>query len=164
MDKTENSAIENRKNQILSLVRDFCTQKLDDDYFELSERLLDNLGRERDVPFIRGKIEIWAAAVIHALCTINFLFDRSFKPNTTVKEINLFFGANKTSTGERSKLIRDLLDLGYFNNEIATQRSEQNNPYDRLTMVNGFYVFKDSQEIKPRIDSVPKTPPQKKHH
>jgi len=91
MDKKEKSAIESRKNQIQNLIKEFCTQKLDDDYFELSERLLSKLGRKRDVPFISGKIEIWAAAVIHALGTINFLFDKSFEPYTTVDEINVFF-------------------------------------------------------------------------
>jgi len=58
MEQKEKSEIENRKNQILNLSKEFCTQKLDDDYFELSERLLNKLGRKRDVPFMSGKIEI----------------------------------------------------------------------------------------------------------
>jgi len=37
MDKKEKIAIESRKNQIQNLIKEFCTQKLDDDYFELSE-------------------------------------------------------------------------------------------------------------------------------
>jgi len=172
MDKKEKSAIENRKNQILNLVKEFCTQKLDDDYFELSERLLNKLGRKRDVPFMSGKIEIWAAAVIHALGTINFLFDKSFEPYTTVDEINVFFGTNKSSTGQKSKVIRDLLNLGYFDSEFSTQRAKQNNPFDKLTMVNGFFVFKGSlpevpsqkdpiPKIFPPKDSLPKTLPKK---
>ena len=162
MEKKEKSAIESRKNQILNLIKDFCTQKLDDDYFELSERLLSKLGRKRDVPFMSGKIEIWAAAVIHALGTINFLFDKSFEPYTTVDEINVFFGTNKSSTGQKSKVIRNLLNLGYFDSEFSTQQAKQNNPFDKLTMVNGFYVFKESSpEVPPQIDSVPKVLPPK---
>ena len=161
MEKKEKSAIESRKNQILTLIKEFCTQKLDDDYFELSERLLSKLGRKRDVPFMSGKIEIWAAAVIHALGTINFLFDKSFEPYTTVEEINVFFGTNKSSTGQKSKVIRDLLNLGYFDGEFSTQRAKQNNPFDRLTMVNGFYVFKDSSPKAPPQISLPKVLPPK---
>jgi len=162
MDKKEKSAIESRKNQVLNLLMEFCTQKLDDDYFELSERLLNKLGRKRDVPFMSGKIEIWAAAVIHALGTINFLFDKSFEPYTTVDEINAFFGTNKSSTGQKSKVIRDLLNLGYFDSEFSTQRAKQNNPFDRLTMVNGFIVSKNSlpEVLTPRV-SLPKILPQK---
>ena len=162
MDIKEKSAIESRKNQILNLIKEFCIQNLDDDYFELSERLLNKLGRKRDVPFMSGKIEIWAAAVIHALGTINFLFDKSFEPYTTVEEINVFFGTNKSSTGQKSKVIRDLLNLGYFDSEFSTQRAKQNNPFDKLTMVNGFFMFKDSlPEVPPKKDILPERLPKK---
>ena len=161
MEKKEKSAIESRKNQILNLTKEFCTQKLDDDYFELSERLLNKLGRKRNVPFMSGKIEIWAAAVIHALGTINFLFDKSFEPYTTIDEINVFFGTNKSSTGQKSKVIRDLLNLGYFDSEFSTQQAKQNNPFDRLTMVNGVFVFRDSFAEAPPQASLPKVLPRK---
>ena len=108
-----------------------------------------------------GKIEIWSAAVIHALGTIDFLFDKSFDPYTTVDEINVFFGTNKSSTGQKSKVIRDLLNLGYFDSEFSTQRAKQNNPFDKLTMVNGFFVFKDSLAKAPPQASLLKVIPPK---
>lgn len=158
MEKKEKLAIESRKNQILTLIKDFCKQKLDDDYFELSERLLNKLGRKRDVPFMSGRIEIWAAAVIHALGSINFLFDKSFEPYVTVDEINVFFSTNKSSTGTKSKFIRDLLNLGYFDEEFSTSHIKQNNPFERLTMVNGFIIPKDSlPEILPKKEKKNKT-------
>lgn len=99
----------------------------------------------------RLKAEIWAAAVIHALGTINFLFDKSFEPYVTVEEINVFFGTNKSSTGTKSKFIRDLLNLGYFDAEFSTQPITQNNPFEGLMMVNGFIIPKDSlPEILPK--------------
>ena len=139
----EKSAIEARKAQILNLIKDFCTQKLDDEYFQLSVRLLDKLGRKRDVPFISGKIEIWAAATIHALGSINFLFDKSFEPYVTIDEINDFFGTNKSTTGSKSKTIRDLLKMGYFNDEFSTVNMKENNPLNDLMMVDGLILFKD---------------------
>ena len=142
MDKQRKAEIEIRKKQILDLIKEFCKLKLDPEYFELSEQLLNKLGRKRDVPFIAGKIEIWAVAVIHALGSINFLFDKSFEPYATVDEINGFFQTNKSSTGQKSKIIRDLLNLGYFDSEFSTTRIKQNNPFDKLTMVNGFIVPK----------------------
>ena len=71
----------------------FCSQKLDDDYLQLSEKLIKNMGRKRDVPFKRGKLEIWAAAVIYAIGSIKFLFDKSFEPYVTAQEISDYFGA-----------------------------------------------------------------------
>jgi len=142
MDKKVKSEIELRKNQILQLINEFCALKLDNEYIELSKQLLNKLGRKRDVPFMSGKIEIWAAAVIHALGTINFLFDKASEPYATVDDINSFFGTNKSSTGAKSKLIRDLLKLGYFDNEFSTTRMRQNNPFDQLMIFNGIIIPK----------------------
>ncbi|MFH1453962.1 MAG: DUF6398 domain-containing protein, partial [Armatimonadota bacterium] len=47
------------------------------EYEQLIQKLINKMARKRNVPFIFGKIEIWAAAVIHAAGTINFLFDNS---------------------------------------------------------------------------------------
>jgi len=148
MEKKDKNIIEIRKNQIIELIKEFCSQKLDDEYFGLSVRLIDKLGRKRVIPFMSGKIEIWAAAIIHALGTINFLFDKSFNPFVTIDEINNFFGTNKSSTGSKSKIIRDLLNLGYFDNEFSTNRIKENNPFDKLMMVDGFIVSKD---IEPTV-------------
>jgi hypothetical protein len=142
--KNDTDELEKRKIQILSLIRDFCSQKLDDEYFDLSVKLINKLGRKKNVPFMTGKIEIWAAAVVHSLGSVNFLFDQSFKPFTTVDEINDFFGTKKTTTGNKSKEIRDLLKMSPFNNEFLTQHLIANNPMNNLVMVNGFIVKKDS--------------------
>ena len=40
------------------LIREFSSERLDDDYFELSVRLIEKLGRKRTEPFMSGKIEI----------------------------------------------------------------------------------------------------------
>jgi hypothetical protein len=76
----------------------------------------------------------------------------------TVDEINIFFGTNKSSTGTKSKFIRDLLNLGYFDNEFSTEHINQNNPFDKLTMVNGFFISKDSlPEIPPKKEKKSKS-------
>ena len=129
-----------RQQLIIALVKPFCTQKLDDEYFEIAERLVKKLGRKRNVPFVTGQPQIWAASVIHAIGTINFLFDKASSPYATVDDINLFFGTNKTTTGSKSKQIRDLLKLGHWDNEFSTKRMAQQNPFANLVMVNGFIV------------------------
>jgi len=75
MTKEEIKLIE--KN-LIELTSEFCAQKLDEDYAQLCIKLIQKMGRKRDVPFQSGKVEIWAAAVIYALGSINFLFDKAF--------------------------------------------------------------------------------------
>ena len=55
-----------RQEKIIELVSSFCDEKLDEEYKELSIKLVEKLGRKHDVPFKRGKVEIWASAIIYS--------------------------------------------------------------------------------------------------
>ena len=140
MDK---AGIIEKQQQIVALTNKFCKEILqDDEYAMLAEKMVLKMGRKRHVPFETGKIEIWAAAVIHALGTINFLFDKSAKPYTSVDEISQFFGTNKSTTTGKSKTIRDLFKLSYWDSEFSTSRMRGDNPFNNLMMSGGFIVPK----------------------
>jgi hypothetical protein len=136
----EKEKIIERQQEIIQLAKSFCNEKLNEEYAILAEKLICKLGRKRSVPFVTGQTTIWAAAVIHALGTINFLFDKSSKPYTTIDDINNFFGTKKSTTGNKSKEIRDLLKLGYWDREFSTERMASDNPYANLVMVDGFIM------------------------
>lgn len=133
-----------QQKNIFDLVKEFCSKKLDEEYFELSERLIQKLGRKKNPPYATGQPQIWAAAVIHALGTINFLFDKSFEPYMSIEEINTYFGTNKSTTGTKSKLIRYLLKLDRWDNEFSTKRMQESNPFANLVMVDGLIVPLDT--------------------
>jgi hypothetical protein len=65
-------AIKERQRKLVELTSTFCEQKLDEDYAQLCEKLVEKMGRKKEVPFKRGKIDIWAASVVHAIGTVNF--------------------------------------------------------------------------------------------
>ena len=127
-----------KQQEIIRLAKSFCHEKIDEEYAALAEKLICKLGRKRNVPFATGKTTVWAAAVIHALGSINFLFDKSFEPYVSLDDINDFFGTKKTTTGNKSKEIRDMLKLGYFDAEFSTGKMIEGNPFAKLVMVNGF--------------------------
>jgi hypothetical protein len=129
-----------RQNEILARISDFCAQKLDSEYFELAERLVAKLGRKRNVPFATGQTQLWAAAIMHALGTINFLFDKASSPYISVDEMNNFFETNKSTVGNKSKLVRELLKLDRWDNEFSTKRMNESNPFNNLVMVDGLIV------------------------
>ena len=132
--------IKKREKKLLELTATFCGQHLDNDYAQLCEKLIKKLGRKRDVPFQRGKLEIWAAAVIHALGSINFLFDKSFEPYISLDQLNDYFGTKKSTVTNKSKQIKDLLKLWHFSPEFSTQHVAENNPFNDMVMVDGFIV------------------------
>ena len=141
MDKQK---IQERQQQILNLARQFCSQRLNDEYFELAKRLISKLARKRNVPYSTGQIEVWAAAIIHALGTINFLFDKASEPYVSIGEINDFFKTTKSTTGNKSKQIRDLLKLDRWDDEFSTKAMQDNNPFKNLVMVDGLIVPLDT--------------------
>lgn len=86
--------------------------------------MVQKLGRKREVPFKRGKLEIWASGIIYALGQINFLFDKSFEPYSTADEICKFFGTKKTTTSNKARDIRKLLKLKIGDKDFSTKDME----------------------------------------
>ena len=145
MDKPQT---EERRDNIRSLVWEFCHDKLNEEYATLADRLVQKLGRKRTHPLATGQPEVWAAGIIHALGTINFLFDQSFEPHTTIHELNAYFRTKKSTTAAKAKQIRDLLKLERFDNEFSTQQMRASNPFTKFVMVNGFIVPVDSLPLE----------------
>ncbi|MGM0843709.1 MAG: DUF6398 domain-containing protein [Bacillota bacterium] len=135
--------VEEKKAKLLELSMGFCEEFLNEEYEEVTEKLINKLARKRDVPFVSGRIEIWAGAVIHALGTINFLFDKSNQPYVPAADIFEYFGTKQSTTVQKSKKIRDMLDLGYFDSDFSIKSVSQESPFNNMTKVNGFFVPQD---------------------
>jgi len=133
-------AIKDKAQRLIGMTGGFCDECLDEDYKQLCEKLILKMSRKRSVPFLSGKMEIWAAAIVYALGQINFLFDNSFKPFASADDICDYFGTSKSTTGQKAKLIRDMFKMGYYDDEFGTSRTKENNPFSDLVMVNGFIV------------------------
>ena len=59
------------------LITDFCNQYLNDEYRELCLHLLEKLCRKRPSPLLAGRKNTWAAAIIYAITTNNFIWTKS---------------------------------------------------------------------------------------
>lgn len=132
--------IKNREKQLLDLTKTFCAEMLDDEYSRLCEKLILKLGRKRDVPFQRGKIEIWAAAVVHAIGSINFLFDKSFEPYMSAEQISDYFGTKNSTVSNKARQIKEMFDIWHFDSDFSTQYVSDRNPMNDMVMVDGFIV------------------------
>jgi hypothetical protein len=134
----EKEKIIQKQQELIQLTKKFCDEKLNAEYAALARKLIQKLGRKRDVPFATGQAVVWAAAIIHALGSINFLFDKSFEPYLSVDDINSFFGTKKTTIGNKSREIKNLLNIGYWDNEFSTRHMKNSNPFADLVMFDDF--------------------------
>jgi hypothetical protein len=128
--------------KLIEMTAGFCDRYLDEDYKVLCENLIRKMSRKRVVPFLSGRIEIWAAAVIYAIGSINFLFDKSFKPYATPGDICNYFSTSQSTTSQKAKLIRDMFKMGYWDKEFSTHHMLESHPFKNLVMENGFIIEK----------------------
>lgn len=138
--KTEKERAEAISQELIRLTGEFCDQYLDEEYKQLAEKLILKMKRKRQAPFLRGRANTWAAAVIYALGQINFLFDRSFEPYIAAADIPRHFGVSQSTVGQKAKLIRDMFDLFYWHPEFSTQEMRDSDPHKGKVMINGFIV------------------------
>ncbi len=136
--------IKQKEEKLLEMTGTFCAQKLNDEYFHLCKKLIKKLGRKKDVPFQRGKLELWAAAVVYAIGSINFLFDKSFEPYMTAEQICEYFGTKKSTVSNKARQIKDMFDIWHFSPEFSTTKMIEDNPFNNLVMVDGFIVPLDT--------------------
>jgi len=156
--------INEKTQQLIIMTAGFCDQYLDEEYKQLCEKMVMKISRKRNVSYLSGRIEIWAASIVYALGQINFLFDCSFEPYSTPDDICNYFGTNKSTTSQKAKIIRDMFKLGYWDDEFSTTRVQEDNPFSKLAIINGFIVPIDvltpeSQEKKHKesMDKIQKT-------
>jgi len=140
IDKQNKQIIQTR---LIELTTTFCQSHIDQEYDMLCRKLIEKIARKRTVPFLSGRIEIWAAAVVYAIGSINFLFDKTTQPYIGTDTICQYFGVSKSTVGQKAKLIRDMFKMGYYDTNFSTQHMAQNDPFRRLTLVNAFLAFQD---------------------
>ncbi len=149
MDK---AIIAEKTQRLIEMTAGFCDRYLDEDYKQLCEKLIRKMSRKRNVPFLSGQIEIWAAAIVYAIGSINFLFDRSFKPYASADDICNYFGTSKSTTSQKAKVIRDMFKLGCWDKEFSTPHVMESSPFSNLVMVNGLIV--DKRSLPPAIQEI----------
>lgn len=142
---TMDAEISVKKDELVRMLSEYCEKKIDDEYKELCIRMVEKMSRKKLVPFLSGKIEIWASAIVYALGQINFLFDKSFSPYQSADDICAYFGTSKSTTSQKAKIIREMFSLGYYDEEFSTKMISNSNPLNNYMMLNGFIVPKGKQ-------------------
>lgn len=140
----EKERIESTSQELIELTGDFCEEHLNEEYAELSRKLIEKMGRNQEVPFLQGLNESWAAGVIYALGQINFLFDERFEPYVQAGAIPEYFGISQSTATQKARTIREMFDLEYYDTEFSTDHAQESNPLNDMAVVDGLLVPLDS--------------------
>ena len=145
-------AIRPAYESVAALLDAFCDQHLNKEYAALARKLATAIARKRPSPLTRGKPEVWAAGILHALGTVNFLFDSTQTPHLRSSDLSQLFGVNQNSTASKSKLIREMFKMYPFDHHwCLPSRVEKSSPVWYI-MVNGYIV--DARQMPREVQEI----------
>lgn len=136
--------MDQKNEKIQKLVIDYCDKYLDSAYLEICIKVYQDLLKKDKSIFKRGNSEIWAAAIVWAVGSENFLSDKSFEPYASLSDVCAFFNVNTSTVGQKSRKIKDILKLNIWSTKYRLPDSELGNFLDSFRMTEeGFIVSSD---------------------
>ena len=133
-------AMSEQFSAVTTLTDAFCAKHLNEEYRQMIRQVVGALARKRPSPLSRGKENVWAAAAVHAVGRVNFLYDPSQTPHCKAKVIYEFFGIGESTGQNKSRAIQDLLKMGSFSPEWTLHSRLGDNPMLWMLQVNGLIV------------------------
>ncbi len=136
-------------NAIVTLTDTYCNTHLNAEYAQLAREATAALCRKRPSPLTTGKASTWACGIVYAIGFVNFLFDKSSSPSTTAEELCTAFGLSKSSGYNKSKAVRDALDMMQMDPKWSLPSRLDNNPLVWMISIDGM-VF-DARHLRREI-------------
>lgn len=148
----------------------FCQQYLNEEYMQLIRLGVAALCRKRPSPLLLGSEDAWAAGVVHAIGSANFVFDKSQTPHCKATDIYSFFAVGRNTGQGKSKIIQELLNIHQLSRQWTLPSRADDNPLIWMLEINGMMIDirdlpVDVQEVAYRKGLIPYVPdPKRRQH
>lgn len=126
--------------EIAGMIDEYCGKYLNEEYRALCLRLLEKLCRKRPSPLLKGRRNTWAAGIVYAIATNNFIFDKSMPVHLTADELSRPFGVAPSTAGNKAAEIRKLVRMSPWDTEWLLQELIEDNPAIWMLSMDGFIV------------------------
>lgn len=126
--------------EIAGMIEEYCEKYLSEEYKALCLRLLEKLCRKRPSPLLKGRRNTWAAGIVYAIATNNFIFDKSMPIHRTADELSRPFGIAPSTAGNKAAEIRKLVKMSPWDTEWLLQELIEDNPAIWMLSVDGFIM------------------------
>lgn len=124
-------------DDISKILIEYSRLYLDDDYEQLCLHALEKLCRKRPSPLKSGRINTWAAGIIYAIGSNNFIFDKTQKIHMTAKELVEPLGVASSTASSKAKEIKKMLKIDYFNAEWCLSSEIADNTMLWMVSIDG---------------------------
>ncbi len=134
------AAVKPHYDEIVALTDAFCEEHLNAEYAQVCRQMAATLARKRPSPLLTGRPNTWAAAIVHTVGSVNFLFDKTQTPHMRADELAECFGLSKSTVGTKAKQIKDILNIGILDPDWTLPSRMDDNPMAWMISVNGLIL------------------------
>jgi len=140
--KSENvpKAMQEVFDKIVAITDEVAEKNLNEEYAQTIRYATAALCRKRPSPLLKGRVKSWACGITYAIGFVNFLFDRSQDPFMSAADLCAAFGVSKSTGGNKSKEVRDILKTFQSDPNWYLPSEMDNNTMAWLISVNGFMI------------------------
>ena len=111
------NGIASKYEEIIEKIKSFSDEYLNEDYKNICVLATETLFLNYEEQFKKGKSFSWGAGIVHAIGTVNNLFDSKEKPYIKVADLYKEFGVSSSTGSSKSKEVKSLLDISKDNNK-----------------------------------------------
>lgn len=133
-------AMQGKYDEIAAILIPYCDENLNEEYKELCLHALEKLCRKRPSPLVSGRAKTWAAGIIYAIGSNNFIFDRSQAVHMTAGELVEPLGISKSTASNKAAEIKKMLKINYSDSEWVLRSEMESNPMLWYVMMDGLIV------------------------
>ena len=135
--------LQEREEKIIQFVATFCNEHLDEECATLCTQLVQKLGRQHPCLFESGQLEIWAAASVYTICSINLLFDRRKPLSLSSSDICNYFGVSHSTVTQKMREIKEQLKIDpFFDTEFILKEEADRRPFNPFKKIGGLFSVK----------------------
>ncbi len=126
--------------EISKLLIEYSEEYLNKEYEELCLHALEKLCRKRPSPLKSGRSNTWAAGIVYAIGSNNFIFDKSQPIHMTAKELAAPFGVAASTASSKAAQIKKMLKINYSRAEWCLPSEVISNPMLWTVAIDGLAV------------------------
>ncbi|MGN0144588.1 MAG: DUF6398 domain-containing protein [Clostridium sp.] len=111
--------------EVVEKISSFSNEHLNDGYKSICIDATKALFSNNQEQVKKGKSSSWAAGIVHAIGTVNNLFDAKSKPYIKALDLYKEFGVSSSTGSSKSKEIRNLLALDENSEQWIVRKNEE---------------------------------------
>ena len=143
------NVIAGKYEEIIEKIKNFSSEYLNDEYKNICVIAAETLFLNNEEQLKKGKSFSWAAGIVHAIGTINNLFDSKEEPYIKATDLYKAFGVSSSTGSNKSKEVKKMLDLSKENKQWIIVK-------DIHTQISNMLDIEDKEEVAVTVENIAK--------